>query len=198
MRFSRTWILAAALLISACGTTGGLPPTTPRQGENPPAPRPSAATAPPVQAPAGEIPEKSDRAAGQTGEHEIQKQAGEGTPRPAPPRVTDREHNVYFPAGGTRVDESGKRLLRRHATRLKANSKLVLTLIGHTDPQGSRSYNVAIAQKRMDSVFEILRSLGVPRGQIRRVSSAVRMASTDCQTAACRRQMRRVELIFSE
>lgn len=111
------------------------------------------------------------------------------------PDVTP-ENNVFFASGDVKVDERGQELLRRHATRLKDNPQQVITLVGYTDPLGSPSYNLALAEERLDSVVEILRSLGVARGQIRRVNTGQAQGGSDCDSPACRQQMRRVELIY--
>lgn len=103
--------------------------------------------------------------------------------------------SIYFASGETTIDEAGKTVLRQHAARLKEDSRLVVTLVGHTDNQGSRSYNLALADSRMDAVAEALRALGVARKQIRRQTASGGTAE-DCNTAACRQQMRRVDLVF--
>ena len=89
-------------------------------------------------------------------------------------------------------------LLRQHAARLKKAPELVVTVIGHADSLGSRSYNLALAEQRMDSVCEALRALGVPRGQIRRVSATRAMSAAACGPAPCRPGVRRVELVYSQ
>ena len=119
--------------------------------------------------------------------------------RPAKPVVVvDAENNVFFMAGTTTVDADGKQTLQRHAQRLKADAKLELMLIGHTDDQGSRSYQLAIAEQRLDAVFKLLRSLGVPARQLRRYPVGREMSIPGCSTAECRSSMRRVELVYQE
>lgn len=118
---------------------------------------------------------------------------------PAKPVVAvDAENNVFFMAGTTTVDADGKQTLQRHAQRLKADAKLELMLIGHTDDQGSRSYQLAIAEQRLDAVFKLLRSLGVPARQLRRYPVGREMSIPGCSTAECRSSMRRVELVYQE
>jgi peptidoglycan-associated lipoprotein len=57
------------------------------------------------------------------------------------------------------------------------NSKVILE--GHTDPRGSREYNIALGESRAKSVLDILQSRGVNPNQIRIVSyGAERPAAT--------------------
>ncbi len=106
------------------------------------------------------------------------------------------EESIFFPLGGTEVDTVGKLKLQAHAQRLKEDSSKVVTLIGHTDDLGSPSYNLAIAQGRVNAVHEILRARGVPQTQIRRYGVGSEKNSAQCQSEACRQKMRRVQMIF--
>ena len=190
------WILivASALTLGACGSTPTRPPEAAAAKSEK-----TAAPAPPVQAPpAAPAPEKPPAAAAKKGTPEDPVQAAEEERRTLAALVADPDRSVYFPSGGTQVDGPGKAVLHRHALRLKKDPNLVITLIGHTDPLGSRSYNLAIAEERMDSVYEILRSLGIPRSQIRRVTAERDPSASKCRTAACRRLMRRVDLVYAE
>lgn len=111
------------------------------------------------------------------------------------PRAADvnSPNDVFFPSDDTKVDGRGQDVLRRHAQRLRQHPQEVVTLVGHADPLGSRSYNLALTEERLDSVTELLRSLGVARSQIRRASAGqTRMAG--CDAPACR--LPRVELIY--
>lgn len=185
MHFKWISIAAVALALSACSGTGKRPP-------QPEAGKPAAVAAPqPAAAARAEPAEETEE------EDLVQASGSEGAGEPPQdsPRP-DPDSNIFFPSGGTQVDGPGKAVLARHAERLKQSPDLVITLVGHTDPVGSRSYNLAIAEHRIDSVVRILRSLGVPRGQIRRVSSGRVTMDNRCRSAACRRLMRRVELIL--
>ena len=108
------------------------------------------------------------------------------------------ENSVFFPSSGTTVDEASRQILLKHAARLKANPDLQVTLVGHTDHLGSPSYNLAIAEQRINAVFAILRSQWIPVTQIRRQVVGSEQVPANCKSAECRRKMRRVELVFSE
>lgn len=106
--------------------------------------------------------------------------------------------NIFFRAGATQFDAREQPKLLAHAERLKADPKRVLMLVGHTDDQGSRSYKLAIAQGRVDAVFQALRRLGVPARQLQRYPVGREKTGAGCTTAECLKAMRRVELVYRE
>jgi len=106
------------------------------------------------------------------------------------------ENCIFFSRGEVRLESEEVQKLLAHVLRLKADSKLVLTLVGHTDDLGSPAYNLAIAQQRVDAVYEALRGQGVARNQLRRYAVGSEKMPADCRSASCREQMRRVELVY--
>lgn len=107
------------------------------------------------------------------------------------------ENAIYFVSGSALVDEESKEKLRRHAAALKESPESIVTLTGHTDDQGSRNYNLAIAEQRTLAVAQLLRSLGVEARQIRRYSAGSEKMPKACRSNACRAKMRRVEITIS-
>lgn len=116
---------------------------------------------------------------------------------PVAPTSAEIENSIYFRANEARLEEEELGKLRRHAERLKENPKVIVTLIGHTDNQGSRSYKLAIADERVRAVFRRLLQEGVPRKQLRRYPAGKEMNRRGCETADCQTFMRRVELVYS-
>lgn len=110
--------------------------------------------------------------------------------------AVNAEENVFFKRGEAEIDALGQRKLLLHAERLKADPRLHVTLVGSTDEQGSRSFNLAIAEKRVNAVYLRLRALGVRREQIRRVSMGGEKGSKSCRSETCHKLMRRVELRY--
>lgn len=104
------------------------------------------------------------------------------------------ENNVFFSLRSATVVDTEKEKLRQHADRLKLNRKQKILLVGHSDDQGSRNYNLAINEERLSAVQKLLRTYGVSASQIRRNRSGSVNPRTPC--AACQQQMRRVELVY--
>lgn len=124
------------------------------------------------------------------------------TPEPVPQEVPQNpiaeENNIYFSSGSTRVDSAGEQKLRSHALRLAENRKTIVTLIGLTDDQGSRSFNLVIAERRIEAVAKFLRAHGVLKNQIRPYALGSKTPDPACRTPVCRDKMRRVVIDYGE
>ena len=79
---------------------------------------------------------------------------------------------------------------------LKSHPGARIMLAGHTDERGSREYNVALGERRANTVAEIMRLSGVSRDQIRVVSYGKERAFNFNHDENAHRQNRRVELIY--
>lgn len=76
----------------------------------------------------------------------------------------------YFDFDKYDVRESDKAAILANADWLASHPNSKVILEGHTDPRGSREYNVALGENRAKAVLEILQSRGVNPNQIRVVS----------------------------
>lgn len=112
--------------------------------------------------------------------------------------AVDNENNVFFVLGAAMVDAVGRKKVRDHAERLKADPKLEVTLVGYTDDLGSPSYNLAIAEQRVNAIHKELRSNGVRSSQIRRHVAGPAPLAPACRSTECRRKMRRVQFVYAD
>lgn len=110
----------------------------------------------------------------------------------------DDRLSVYFSFGAARVAPDQLPKVDQLAQRLKADPKLIATLIGHTDDLGSSSYNLAIAERRVNAVFVLLRERGIPVAQLHRFGVGNEKTSPACKSESCRAKMRRVEVTFNK
>lgn len=84
----------------------------------------------------------------------------------------------YFEFDKSTVNDSDKPAIYAKADYLIANPNSKIILEGHTDPRGSREYNVGLGERRANSIAEILKARGVNPSQIRMVSyGAERLAA---------------------
>lgn len=124
----------------------------------------------------------------------------------AAPRVEDKavsvpldaDDNIFFKSGEVELDAEDMQKLQRHAQRLKDDPKLLVTLVGHADDQGSRSYQLARAEQRLEAVFQALRRMGVAVRQLKRYPVGREKGNPGCNAPECRVGMRRVELIYRQ
>jgi len=112
--------------------------------------------------------------------------------------AVDNENNVFFVLGASVVDAVGRKKVRHHAERLKADPKVEVTLVGYTDDLGSPSYNLAIAEQRVNAIHKALRGNGVRSNQIRRHVAGPEQLAPACRSTECRRKMRRVQFVYSD
>lgn len=76
------------------------------------------------------------------------------------------------------------------------HSNARVLIAGHTDERGSREYNVALGERRANTVADILRMDGVPRNQMRIVSYGKERPANLGHTDEDRAQNRRDELTY--
>lgn len=91
------------------------------------------------------------------------------------PALTDpksplSKRSIYFDYDVFVVRDEFKPLLEAHAAYLKRNPQARIVIEGNTDERGSREYNLALGQKRAESVKRVLTLLGVPESRIETVS----------------------------
>jgi len=82
----------------------------------------------------------------------------------------DLKRSVYYEFDKFDVKPEYRALVESHARWLKANPKAKLVIEGNADERGSREYNVALGQKRAESVTKLLVLLGARADQIEAIS----------------------------
>ena len=88
------------------------------------------------------------------------------------------KNTFYFEFDKSSVNPSDLPAIYAKTDYLIAHPNVKIILEGHTDPRGSREYNVGLGERRAHAVANILRSRGVNPNQIRVLSyGAERLAS---------------------
>lgn len=82
----------------------------------------------------------------------------------------DLKRSVYFEFDRFDVRPEYHPLVETHAKWLRANPRARLTIEGNADERGSREYNLALGQRRAESVTRMLRLLGVQPERIEAIS----------------------------
>ena len=103
-------------------------------------------------------------------------------------------NSVYFAFDSSDIDASSKRLLDGYAAWLNDNS-MNTTVEGNCDERGSREYNLALGQRRADSVKDYLVSQGVNASRIDTVSFGEEKPECTGSGEACWAQNRRAEIL---
>ena len=92
-----------------------------------------------------------------------------GNPLRDPSNILSKR-SVYFDYDSFVVRDEYRSLVEAHARYLQQNRNARATVQGNTDERGSREYNIALAQKRADSVKRMMTLLGATESQIETVS----------------------------
>lgn len=104
--------------------------------------------------------------------------------------------SLYFDPETMELDVPSKQRLQDHAGRLKANPRQVIILAAFTEDLGSRSYNLAVAERELQTVVAHLRALGVAKKQIRRRPHRLTGMPANCTAPICRQKARHVTLTY--
>jgi peptidoglycan-associated lipoprotein len=79
-------------------------------------------------------------------------------------------NDVFFDFDKATLTPDAKSILSSNATQLKDADEMTVTIEGHCDERGTRSYNLALGEKRANAAKDFLVSLGVPASMITTVS----------------------------
>lgn len=79
-----------------------------------------------------------------------------------PPEVTCELVTVYFDFDQSAIRQDQRDLLQANADCIReAPADRRIKVIGHTDPSGTEEYNIALSERRADSVADYLARLGI-------------------------------------
>lgn len=159
--------LALALLLQACTTTG------PQRAQV-----------------------DSEAAAPPQARHEVATPTAAIAPLPVIPPFDGPQ--VIFPPGSADIPRTAAPVLDDVAAKLKADPLVSVVLVGHTEDLGSMEFSVAVASKCAQAVGQALIKRGARPSQIRMMPRGhQKTAAKRCTSAACKKQMRRVDIVMS-
>ena len=103
---------------------------------------------------------------------------------------------VYFDFDSSDITSQSASVLSQHASLLSANPGAGVLIAGHTDERGSREYNMALGERRAQSVSSYLAAQGAASNNIQVISyGEERPAATGADESAYS-QNRRAELSY--
>jgi peptidoglycan-associated lipoprotein len=103
---------------------------------------------------------------------------------------------VYFDYDSFTLMPEARAVLERNAAHLQANKQFKVQLEGHTDERGGREYNLALGQKRAETVRRALTLLGVSDAQLEAVSFGKEKPAAQGSDEASFAKNRRVEIKY--
>lgn len=106
------------------------------------------------------------------------------------------KRTYYFDFDSNIVHDGDKPAIYANADYLISHRNAKIILEGHTDPRGSREYNIGLGERRAKSVAQLLATKGVNPNQIRLVSYGAEKLAAFGHKEADYQKDRRVVLAF--
>ncbi len=106
------------------------------------------------------------------------------------------EKVIYFEYDSDQISADYQELIAHHGKYLAANADMSARLEGHADERGSREYNVALANRRAQSVRRLVLFQGVNADQVSVISYGEEKPVALGHNDEAWRLNRRVELVY--
>ena len=106
------------------------------------------------------------------------------------------KRSVYYDYDSSVVKDEFKPLVTAHSRYLSQNRSAKMTIQGNTDERGSREYNIALGQKRADSVKQMMILLGAQEAQIETVSFGEEKPRSKGNDEAAFSENRRSDIVY--
>lgn len=103
---------------------------------------------------------------------------------------------IYFDFDSSEIRRESQSILETHAAYLAEDDSASVVLEGHTDERGSREYNMALGERRAESVARFLRVNDVSADQIETVSYGEEQPVVDESNEEAWAENRRVEINY--
>jgi peptidoglycan-associated lipoprotein len=121
--------------------------------------------------------------------------------KPAQSLLTDpnsilSKRSIYYDFDKFDVKDEYRPLIEAHAKYLRDNPGTKMLVQGNTDERGSREYNIALGQKRSDSVKKMLLLLGAKEAQVESVSLGEEKPKSEGSNEQAWSQNRRSDMLY--
>lgn len=103
---------------------------------------------------------------------------------------------IYFDYDSSDIRSEYRDVVAAHAEYLASHPDLTVTLEGHADERGSREYNLALGERRAQSVKQQMLLLGASSDQITVTSYGEERPAVEGHNESAWSQNRRVEIVY--
>ena len=104
---------------------------------------------------------------------------------------------IYFDYDSAKLSDDSLAILEEHGNFVAGNGEVSVRLEGHADERGSREYNIALGDRRAQSVRRVLLFQGASVNQVDTVSYGEEQPAVEGHDEAAWAKNRRVELIYT-
>lgn len=108
------------------------------------------------------------------------------------------QRKIYFCFDRSDINEEDYPVIAAHADFLKQSASRHVRIEGHADEQGSREYNIALAERRARTVAQALHAEGVSSRQMSTVSYGREKPDVMGHTEEAHRLNRRAVIVYEE
>jgi peptidoglycan-associated lipoprotein len=115
---------------------------------------------------------------------------------PMDPTKAFATRTIYYDYDAYSVKEEYLPVIQAHSKFLLAHKEVKLRIEGNCDERGSREYNLALGQRRADSVKRALMLMGVPPRQIESVSFGSEKPKSTSHDEQAYAENRRSDLVY--
>lgn len=105
---------------------------------------------------------------------------------------------VYFDFDSSVVRDEFSSTLEAHANYLAEHPGVKVTLEGHCDERGTREYNLALGERRAQSVQQFMELMGAKKGQVTSISYGEERPAAMGHDEAAWHLNRRVEIVYQK
>jgi len=116
--------------------------------------------------------------------------------KPAPALAMPDKRSVYYDFDKSEIKMEFRPIIETNAKYLGENRADQITIEGNCDERGSREYNLALGQRRADSVKSLLKILGVPESRMETVSFGEEKPVAQGHDEASWWQNRRSDIVY--
>ena len=120
----------------------------------------------------------------------------QGNPLRDPHSVLSKR-SVYFDFDSVVVKDEYKPMIEAHGKYLQTTRTAKLTIQGNCDERGSREYNIALGQRRADTVKRMMQLYGATDAQIETVSFGKEKPKNQGHDEAAWAENRRDDLVYA-
>jgi peptidoglycan-associated lipoprotein len=108
------------------------------------------------------------------------------------------KRSIYYDFDKSAIKDEFKPTVQAHASYLKDHAGARVTIEGNCDERGSREYNLALGQRRADSVKGVMKLLGVKEGQVDTVSWGKEKPKAQGHDEAAWAENRRSDIVYQK
>ena len=103
---------------------------------------------------------------------------------------------IYFAFDSAKISDDSIAILEAHGNFIATNGNVNVRLEGHTDERGTREYNIALGDRRAQSVRRVLLFQGASANQVETVSYGEEQPAMTGHTEDAWNKNRRVEIVY--